>query len=79
MRGRLVLAIARDVPIPHGLTEGKRYRFRGDCGECLAEAWERMTYGGLHVNPAHRITAAVPIGRGADGHAMIWELWHAPR
>ncbi len=49
------------------------------CDECVLEAWERMTYGGLHVNPAHRITAAVPIGRGADGHAMIWELWHAPR
>ena len=47
MRGRLVLALASDVRVPHGYTEGKLYRFRGDCGECLFEAWERMTYGGL--------------------------------
>lgn len=28
---------------------GKRYQFRADCDECLADAWDRMTFGGFKV------------------------------
>ena len=33
----------------HGLTCDKRYQFRPDCRECLLEAWERMSEGGVKV------------------------------
>jgi hypothetical protein len=34
----------------HGRTQGKLYTFRPDCDECLVEAWERMTFGGVGFN-----------------------------
>lgn len=43
----------------HGFTSGKLYRFRGDCEECLLEAWERMTDGGV------TFAGAIVYARGA--------------
>lgn len=45
----------------HGWTRGKLYQFREDnrCAECIVEAWERQTYGGLGAGLPRKVLTCV--------------------